>query len=227
MKIGLLQCGPTPEELVPEHGDYPALYARMLDGHGFEHVHWRVFEGDFPDSPEAADGWLISGSRYGAYEDHAWIPPLEEFIRAVIAAGRPLVGICFGHQIIAQALGGKVEKFAGGWSVGATEYDFGGEVLTANAWHQDQVTVVPPGAQVVARSASCANAALLYPGRAYSVQPHPEFERGFVEALIRHKGPGVVPDALLDIATERLETPVDNARIAAQFAQFFRTGEIA
>ena len=67
----------------------------------------------FPEGIHDADGWLITGSRHGAYEDHPWIPPLEEFIRDAYAAQVPLVGICFGHQIIAQAMGGKVEKYQG------------------------------------------------------------------------------------------------------------------
>lgn len=99
-----------------------------------------------PPRSHDADGWLITGSRHGAYEDHAFIPPLEGFIRDAYGAAVPMVSICFGHQIIAQALGGKVEKFNGGWSVGAQDYDFGDEKLTLNAWHQDQATRSVPKA---------------------------------------------------------------------------------
>ena len=97
----------------------------------------------FPADARDADGWLISGSRHGAYEDLPFIAPLETFIREVFSAKIPLIGICFGHQIIAQALGGTVEKFAGGWSVGATEYQLDGEQVMLNAWHHDQVTSLP------------------------------------------------------------------------------------
>jgi GMP synthase-like glutamine amidotransferase len=86
---------------------------------------------DFPKDIHDCDGWLITGSRFGAYEDHPFIPPLEDFIRAAYAAHVPVVGICFGHQIIAQAMGGKVEKYAGGWSVGPTEYNFGDQTYDA------------------------------------------------------------------------------------------------
>ena len=77
----------------------------------------------FPTSVSSCDGWIVTGSAFGAYEDHAFIPPLEDFIRANYKADVPMAGICFGHQIMAQALGGKVEKFSGGWGVGYTNYE--------------------------------------------------------------------------------------------------------
>lgn len=92
-----------------------------------------------------------------------------------------MVGICFGHQIIAQALGGAVIKHPDGWAVGAQDYDFGGERVTLNAWHQDQVIRRPEGAEVLARNAFCENAALIYDDRAFSVQAHPEFSDSFIE----------------------------------------------
>ncbi len=114
MLIGILQCGHFPEDLQGESGDYDAMFERLLAGENFDYATYNVVDGDFPEGPEACDGWLITGSRHGAYEDHDWIPPLEDLIRAIRDAGRPLVGVCFGHQIIAQALGGKVVKFDGG-----------------------------------------------------------------------------------------------------------------
>ncbi len=157
-----------------------------------------MVENQIPASVHDAEGWLITGSRFGAYEDHPFIKPLESFIRDAYAAKVPLVGICFGHQIIAQALGGKVEKFKGGWSVGPQDYDFDGETMMLNAWHQDQVTVKPPEATASSPPRRfCENAALLYGDRAFTVQAHPEFRDDFVDGLIRTRGKGVVPDALL------------------------------
>lgn len=222
MKIGILQTGYVPPELAPVTGEYPAMFERLLAPYGFSFETYAVVDGVFPPGPEAADGWLVTGSRHGAYEDHPWIAPLEELIRAIVAADKPLIGVCFGHQIIAQALGGTVEKFDGGWSVGPQTYDFGGTPKTVQAWHQDQVTKLPEGAEVVAGNEFCRYAALVYPGKAYTVQPHPEFDDTFIKGLLDTRGPGVVPDALLAQANGRMGTALDRTDIGAQFAKFFR-----
>lgn len=226
MKIGILTTGHAPDAM-KDLGNYDALFRTLLDGHGFEFENYDVVDGVFPGGVDAADGWLITGSKHGAYEPHDWIPPLEQFIRDAYAARVPVVGICFGHQIIAQALGGRVEKFAGGWAVGRKTYDFGGEPVALNAWHQDQVTVRPVGAEVIASNDFCENAALLYDDRIYSVQPHPEFDASFIDGLIRLRGPGVVPKTDLDAAQQTLHQPIDNARVAAQIARFFRTRSLS
>ena len=221
MLIGILQTGRAPDALRPDHGDYPDLFVRLLAGHGLTFRNYEVLDGVLPASATECDGWLITGSRFGAYEDHPWIPPLEAFIRKVQAANVPMVGICFGHQIIAQALGGKVEKYPGGWSVGRTEYDWGGETVALNAWHQDQVTQRPAGARVCASSDFCENAALVYGDTIFTMQAHPEFHRDFAADIIEKRGRGLVPDPLLDAASARLDQPVDDARVAAKIADFF------
>ena len=167
-----------------------------------------------------ADGWLITGSRHGVYEDHSFIPVLEQFIRDAFAAQVPVVGICFGHQIMAQALGGQVAKFAGGWAVGAQDYQFDTGPLRLNAWHQDQVITPPEGAQTVASNEFCAHAALLYPGQGFSVQAHPEFRDEVVQGLIDHRGPGVVPAPLLNAAEVGLGHAQGDT-LAARIAAFF------
>ena len=199
MKIGILQTGHSPDNMKDALGDYGDMFVKLLGGHGFDFQIWSVVDGDFPASAVDADGWLITGSKHGAYEDHDWIPPLEQLIRAIREAGRPLVGICFGHQIIAQALGGKVEKFAGGWSVGRTEYT-----------------------KVVGASDFCANAALLYDDQIWTIQPHPEFTQDFIDGLIRTRGKGVVPDHQLQAASALLDAPTDNAKIADHIADFLK-----
>lgn len=221
MKIGILQTGDTPEALA-DQGSYPDMFERLLTGRGFTFARWRVLDMDFPRSVHDCDGWLITGSRHGVYEDHAFIAPLEQFIRDAFAAGVPVAGVCFGHQIMAQALGGTVEKFKGGWSTGPTEYDFGGETLRLNAWHQDQVVKPPPGATTIATSPFCQYAGLAYGKTGLSVQAHPEYGDAFIAGLIRHRGRGVVPDAILDAAEARLGAPLDNARIADQLTEFFK-----
>ncbi|MBC7478752.1 MAG: type 1 glutamine amidotransferase [Pseudorhodobacter sp.] len=220
MLIGILQTGQAPDAL-SAMGDYPDMFVRLLDGHGFTFRTYRVVDGQFPASVTDCDGWLITGSRHGVYEDHPWIPPLEQFIRDSLAAHVPMVGICFGHQIIAQAMGGKVEQFKGGWAVGAQDYDFGGQTLTLNAWHRDQVVQAPQRAKVIATNGFCSNAALLY-DHALTIQAHPEFRPDFIDGLMRTRGKGLVPDDLMQAATLRLTDPLQDRTIATQIATFFK-----
>lgn len=222
MRIGILQCGQSPEQLKGRLGDYPDMFMRLLCGQGFEFRVWLVEEQQFPGDIHDADGWLLTGSRHGVYEDHAFIPPLEDFIRRAYAAEVPLVGICFGHQIIAQALGGKVVKHPKGWVVGAQDYDLNGKPVTLNAWHQDQVVTLPDGARIVGRSESCDYAALIYGDRAWTVQPHPEFQDEFVQGLMDTRAKGVVPQKLLDRAASRMGDAKSSDAIAEQIAAFFK-----
>ncbi len=222
MKIGILQTGLAPETLASEMGDYPDMFARLLADKGFDFETYRVVEGQFPASVTACDGWLITGSRHGTYEDHPWIPRLEQFIRDAFAAKVPVVGVCFGHQIVAQAMGGKVERFGAGWAVGAQDYDFDGETLRLNAWHRDQVTAAPPGARVIASNPFCEIAGLLYDTRALTVQAHPEFRPEFVAGLMETRGKGVVPEDRMAEATARLHLPIDDRKMADRIAAFFK-----
>ncbi len=221
MLIGILQTGYAPEDLRAQ-GDYPDMFEHLLDGHGFAFRTWRVVDNEFPASVHDADGWLITGSKHGVYEEHAFIAPLEQFVRDAFAARVPVVGICFGHQIMATALGGTVEKFAGGWAVGPTEYQIEGERFTLNAWHQDQVVAPPPGAVVIATTPFCLYAGFLYEDRGISIQPHPEFADDFVAGLIEARGRGNVPNMLLDDAKARLGGKLDADRIATRLADFFK-----
>ncbi len=222
MQIGILQTGHAPDALIGRTGDYGDMFERLLAGQGLSFRTFSVVDMEFPESVDDCEGWLLTGSRHGAYEGLPFIKPLEEFIRKAYAEAVPMVGICFGHQIIAQALGGKVEKFTGGWSVGPTKYAMNGSEITLNAWHQDQVVEKPKEAEVVGTSPFCENAALVYRDRAYTVQAHPEFDNEFLGNLILARGKGLVPDRLLAEAEAALALPIDQAAMARQIADFFK-----
>ena len=222
MHIGILVTGHVADELIGQFGDYPVMFQNLLDGNGFTFSAYNVVDMEFPESIHAADGWLLTGSKHGAYEDLPFIEPLSDFIRAAYAAPVPMVGICFGHQIIAQALGGKVAKYDGGWVVGATSYDINGETIAMNAWHQDQVIERPADAQVIGSNAFCENAALIYGDRAFTVQAHPEIRDDYLAGLLEVRAPGVVPDPLRKDAENRIGTPLDDAAVANQIAAFFK-----
>ena len=214
MKIGILETGEVAPELKARHGDYPAMFAALLGevDPALEFVTTSVVRGEMPASPQAADAWLVTGSRHGVYDDLPWIEPLKAFLRACVAARVPVVGICFGHQILAEALGGRAVKSDRGWGLGVQDYEMVArpgwvrhvpDHFSVNALHQDQVVALPPGATVLARSAHCEVAAVAYGDPeapdAISLQPHPEFDRAFLDALIVARTGTVLPE---DLAAE-------------------------
>jgi len=198
MTIGILETGRPSTAVEQSHGDYPQAFETLLAGNDFDFKTWDCLNGNIPDNVNAADGWLVTGSRNSVYEDLPWIPPLEEFIRDAYKDAVPLVGICFGHQLIAQALGGKVEKYKDGWMVGKKEYKAtnSDETFTLNAIHQDQVVEKPTDATLIASSDSCANAVLAYGNKALTIQPHPEFNKSFTIDLLESMGAKLPADAL-------------------------------
>lgn len=228
MKLGILQTGWPPEELIETHGTYAEAFMQLLGNNGFEFSSWAALEGELPHDVHEADGWLITGSKYGAYEDLPWIEPLENFLRAAYRSSVPIVGICFGHQILAQALGGKVEKFSGGWSVGRTEYCFDEyeSPLGVFSWHQDQVITPPAEATTICSTDFCRHAALKYADKALTIQPHPEFSQSYFTDLLEARK-SVLPEKIVLQALESInEGTLHRDTMADMIASFFRQSQI-
>ena len=233
MQIGILQTGDTPEELKTRHGGYEDMFIRLLGGNGmnFNFQVFRVLDQEFPEDVSICDGWLITGSKHAAYGPEPWIPPLKKFIREIVAADLPLAGICFGHQIIAEALGGRVVKSDKGWGLGLDTYDLDPELaaaqppqVTLNIFHQDQVIEAPTGARIYARSDFCENAGMLVGNRIMTIQGHPEFKVDYNRELLAFRRDSVEPETLVDCAIEELgqgEQNTDSERFGAWIGQFF------
>ena len=222
MKLAILETGRPPGDLAATFGDYPSMFRTML-GDGFETESFDVPAGRLP-APGSHDAYLVTGSPAGVYDPLSWIPDLAHFIRET--GDRPMVGVCFGHQIMAEALGGKVEKSARGWGVGLHRYDIVRPEIVADdirsiavpASHQDQVVIQPPSTDLLARSDFTPFAALAWSDRpAISFQFHPEFSPDYAKALIGQRF-DIVPDPGTAIAS--LDGPNDNARVAGWIRRF-------
>ena len=215
MKLAILETGGPPGDLSAQFGDYPAMFARML-GPEFEIEVFDVQAGRLPGG-KAHDAVLITGSPAGVHDPLPWIPDLLRFIED--NAERKIVGICFGHQAMAEALGGKVAKSDKGWGIGLQRYRIdsaqpwmnGEREVAVPASHQDQVIVQPPATDVVASSDFTPIAALAWSDRpAISFQFHPEFEPDYAKALITRRYENM-PDPGAAIAS--LDAPNDRARV--------------
>ena len=228
VKLGILKTGRPPLPAIAQFGTYPDMFRRLLGENAYD---WRTYaadEGELPGSPTECDGYLITGASAGVYDDLPWIARAEDFLRA--ARGKAaLVGVCFGHQLMAQAFGGEVIKSPKGWGVGENEY----RILAREPWmdteapirlpasHQDQVVSLPSGAEVWAASDFTPFAGLAWPGeRAISMQPHPEFEPAYAISLIEHRRGGTYPDDQADRAVASFAAPDDRARVGGWIKAF-------
>ena len=232
MKLTLIQPTDVPEPLRDKFGPYNAMFFRMFEREGFTFDTVRLTAGDPLPDPSKLDAVLITGSSAGVYDNHlTWMEPLRQFIRGAYANRTPMLGICFGHQIIADALGGDVRKSEKGWGLGRHVYEVksrpthvGGSLpeFAIACSHQDQVIAPPAEAETFLSSEFTPNAGLIYRnGRTMSLQPHPEFADDYTIALAEMRR-GKAPDALIDTAIESVSRKSDSAEMAGYLGAFLK-----
>jgi len=232
MKIGLLECDDVVGRFPHVEGGYREMFASLLGPYlpGLSFAYYETHQGTLPQRPEDCDAWFCTGSQYSVYEDRDWIGRLAGFIRKVREAERPFVGICFGHQMLAHALGGEVAKAPQGWGVGV----LGVEVLRQEPWmqpalekfsiqhmHQDQVQRLPAGSVVLGRSDHCEVGMFRVGDSMLGIEGHPEFTVAYGEALIRARRERIGEKRAQE-ALASLSQPTDASVVARWIARFIQ-----
>lgn len=232
MRLGILQCDSVRPELQPLFADYPDMFRNLLDDTAIRpsFVVHDLVNGQFPENTDDCDAWLITGSKYSVNDAEPWIEQAHELVRTIHAARRPLIGICFGHQLIASALGGRVERAEAGWGAGLHV----NHILRTQPWmeparedlallvsHQDQVVQPPPAAVVLAAHDFCPFDMLQVDDHILTFQGHPEFEPGYSRALIELRHDLIGPERA-DTALASLERPADSDTAARWIWHFIK-----
>ncbi|MEE9445161.1 MAG: gamma-glutamyl-gamma-aminobutyrate hydrolase family protein [Cocleimonas sp.] len=239
LRIGLLQCDHVADELIDSHGDYQDMFSDLLHAQDqdIEVAIYDLTANNFPIDLRACDGYIITGSQFSAYDDIPWIHKAKLLVTDLYQANIPTIGICFGHQLIAESLGGKVEKAIDkGWGVGVQGWgiknpsEWMGEDAPANfslrASHQDQVVKMPDDSKLYASSGFCPIAGFQTGKHFLTMQGHPEYSKEYTNALIEKRvdriGKGVV-----EVAQKSLENDVDNSSVGAWMVAFINQAKLS
>jgi len=231
MQLGLLQCGHIPEEFHGvTGGDNEAIFSKHFDRYaqGVTIRPFDVFSGIYPDSIDDCDGYIMTGSRFSVYDDELWVHRLKEYVAELYLAKKKFVGICFGHQMIAEALGGKVTKSSRGWGIGA--HDFTVDVYepwmnppleryTILMSCQDQVEVLPSDSTVLAGNQLCPVGMYRVGHHFLGIQGHPEFTPGFSRLLMERRTDRI-PAETIDSAMQTLDNPLHTQELTDWIVNF-------
>ncbi|KAJ3087519.1 hypothetical protein HK102_010887 [Quaeritorhiza haematococci] len=243
INLAILSCDIPPPAVMQEYGDYSAMFNRIFTeaasttGRKLNAVSFDVTQMQYPNDPNDFHFYLLTES--SSYEDLPWINKLKDFVRVLFTKPNiKIIGICFGHQIIAEALGGKVAKNTLGWEVGWTEMkitDAGKKILNTsrsslriNSMHQDIVTVVPPDMEVLASSDKCAVQSMFLKNRILTIQGHPEFTAEIVNALVNMRlARGIFLAEFAADVKAKMDLQLDNAFFTEKMLSFFVSSEIS
>ncbi len=234
--IGVLQTDSVREPLIQQFGDYPEMFEQLLQrgaeelGVALEVRSYDVEHGQYPQTTDACDGYVITGSRHSVYDPLPWIRDLEAYVVTLHEERRKLIGICFGHQLIARALGDAdaTGPASGGWAVGVHE----SAVVADLPWmqppmsnfgllssHKDQVLTLPPRASLIATNDFCPNAGFVIDDHIVTLQGHPEFNKPYAHALLDMRRE-ILGDELVERGVASLHAPTHESALAHWFIRF-------
>ena len=232
LTVGVLQADDVLAQFQAEHGNYPDMFDRMFDRSGIDVTtrHYRVHKGAYPYRIDECDAYIITGSARSVYEDEPWIRELQSFVVKAHECRKPLVGICFGHQLVGQALGGCAELADAGWGVGVHTVRLCGkqdlvdeevENFRLIVSHRDQVTRLPEGAKIVASSSFCPIAAMQIGDHILTFQGHPEFTVNYSANLINMRRQ-LLGEEVYAVGLASLDQSPDNNLVARWIVSFMQ-----
>ena len=222
----LLQTDNVLEQFQPEFGDYPVMFGNLLEHPDIE-LSTHDVRFDLPGAG-AADGYVITGSRHSVYDDLPWIKQLAGFLDVEIKSGKKVVGICFGHQLLAHFFGGEVRPAVTGWEVGVKETEIREHLhwmqppsaqVNLLSSHKDQVAVLPGGASLSARSASCPIAGFTIGANVITFQGHPEFRKAYSRSLIGYRRE-LLGEQVYNAGLNSLQKPTDEPLVGRWIRRF-------